>query len=301
MDPGFNMIINFKKPRILIVDDSFVIRDLIKSFYEETPFPNYEELESTADLMEKAQQGVFARLLNEQTPFNIRVLEAGCGTGQLSNFLATAAREVFGTDMCLNSLKLAQEFKKRNDLHRAGFYQMNLFRPIFRPESFHLVISNGVLHHTSDPFGGFKSIGRLVKKGGYIIVGLYHKHGRIITDLRRGVFTITKDRFKFLDPRLRADIGDAKKNAWFKDQYKNPHESKHTVGEVLAWFERSGFEFVNAIPKLTIFSPFSEQEPLFKNQEQGTFIDHLLVKSKLVFTGSKEGGFFIMIGRKKKA
>ena len=32
------MIINFKKPRILIVDDSFVIRDLIKSFYEEYDF-----------------------------------------------------------------------------------------------------------------------------------------------------------------------------------------------------------------------------------------------------------------------
>ena len=90
------------------------VTSVIKSFYEETPFPNYEELESTADLMEKAQQGVFARLLNEQTPFNIRVLEAGCGTGQLSNFLATAAREVFGTDMCLNSLKLAQCLPRRS-------------------------------------------------------------------------------------------------------------------------------------------------------------------------------------------
>jgi CheY-like chemotaxis protein len=32
------MTINFKKPRILIVDDNFIIRDLIKSFYEESDF-----------------------------------------------------------------------------------------------------------------------------------------------------------------------------------------------------------------------------------------------------------------------
>jgi two-component system, NarL family, sensor histidine kinase EvgS len=32
------MTANFEKPRILIVDDNFVIRDLIKSFYEEYDF-----------------------------------------------------------------------------------------------------------------------------------------------------------------------------------------------------------------------------------------------------------------------
>ena len=103
------------------------VTDLVKSFYEKTPFPNYEELENVGDLMQKAQTGVFARLLNEQVPFNIRVLEVGCGTGQLSNFLGIAHRTVFGTDICLNSLKLAQDFKKKNDLERVGFYQMNLF------------------------------------------------------------------------------------------------------------------------------------------------------------------------------
>lgn len=34
-DPWINMTISFEKPRILIVDDSSDIRDLIKSFYEE--------------------------------------------------------------------------------------------------------------------------------------------------------------------------------------------------------------------------------------------------------------------------
>lgn len=276
------------------------VTNVVKSFYEETPFPNYEDLESVGDLIQKAQKGIFARLLNEQTPFNVRVLEVGCGTGQLSNFLSTSQRFVFGTDICLNSLKLGQEFKIRNSLERVGFYQMNLFRPIFREESFSLVICNGVLHHTSDPFAGFQSISRLVKKGGYILVGLYNRYGRIATDIRRVIFKILHDRFKFLDPRLKdKDIGDLKKLTWFMDQYKNPHESKHTIGEVLTWFEQTGFDFVNSIPKSKAFETFSEKERLFKQNSRGNWLDHFIVQTCLSFTGGREGGFFVMIGRRK--
>lgn len=276
------------------------VTDIVKSFYEKTPFPNYEEFENISDLVEKARKGFFARWLNEQVPFNIRVLEVGCGTGQLSIFLSTAHRFVFGTDICLNSLKLAQVFKKENDLERVGFYQMNLFRPIFKEESFPLVICNGVLHHTSDPFGGFQSISRLVKKGGYIIVGLYNKYGRITTDIRRIIFNISGNRFKFLDSRLRnKDIGKLKRLTWFKDQYKNPHESKHTFGEVLSWFDKTGFDFVNSIPKLKALSFFTEKERLFKVNPRGNWFDHFIVQTGLAFTGSKEGGFFVMIGKRK--
>ena len=271
----------------------------VKSFYEKTPFPNYEDFEKTGDLVRKAQAGLYARLLNEQVPFNIRVLEVGCGTGQLSNFLGISNRSVFGTDMCVPSLKLAQDFKVKNNLERVEFYQMNLFRPIFREESFSLVICNGVLHHTSDPFLGFKSISGLVKKGGYIIVGLYNKYGRIVTDIRRMIFKIFGNRFQFLDTRLRENINDVRKQAWFEDQYKNPHESKHTIGEVLKWFDQTGFDFCNGIPKPKAFSVFSENEKLFKPASRGDWFDHFLVQASLICAGEREGGFFLMIGRRK--
>src|ERR1700689_3997405 len=62
------------------------ITEVVRAFYEENPFPNYDDLESKQSLMEKARRGVFARLLNEQIPPGARVLEVGCGTGQLTNF-----------------------------------------------------------------------------------------------------------------------------------------------------------------------------------------------------------------------
>ena len=276
------------------------VTDIVKNFYEKTPFPNYEELESVGDLVQKAERSFFANLLNQQTPFNIRILEVGCGTGQMSNFLGVAHRNVFGTDLCLNSLKLGQEFKNKNGLERVGFYQMNLFKPIFREESFPLVICNGVLHHTSDPYRGFRSISKLVKKGGYILIGLYNKYGRLITDIRRVIFNITGDRLKFLDPRLRGqDRGETKKEAWFADQYKHPNELKHTIGEVLKWFDKNGFDFVYGIPNLKAFSGFRLEDSMFKKHPRGNWLDHFIIQLSLFLKGSKEGGFFIIIGKKR--
>ena len=179
----------------------------IRSFYEKTPFPNYDDFDDVASLRDKARKGLFAKLLDDQIPFNVRILECGCGTGQLTNFLSLANRTTIGTDICVNSLKLACEFKNRNNLKRAHFCQMNLFRPCFKRETFDMVISNGVLHHTSDPFLGFRTISSLIKPGGFMLVGLYHKYGRLITDLRRLIFKLSKDKLKFLDRRsVNSDI-----------------------------------------------------------------------------------------------
>lgn len=278
------------------------VTNIVKSFYEETPFPNYDDFDNTGVLIEKAGQGLFAKLLDEQIPFGARVLECGCGTGQLSNFLSISNRMVVGTDICLNSLKLGQQFKEKNDLKRVNFVQMNLFRPIFKAETFDLVISNGVLHHTADPFLAFKSIARLVKRDGYILIGLYHKYGRLITDFRRWLFRASGDRLKFLDPNLRKmRSSDAKKRAWFMDQYKHPHESKHTIGEVLEWFQATDFDFVRSIPRSVPLQPFSSKENLFKPERPGNMIERFLVEMGMVFRGSQEGGFFIVIGKKKGA
>ena len=277
------------------------VTEKIKSFYEKNPFPSYDDFDNVGTLLDKARQGLFARLLDDQIPFGTRVLECGCGTGQLTNFLSVASRTVIGIDICRNSLKMAHQFKVNNDLERAHFYQMNLFRPCFRPQSFDLVISNGVLHHTSDPFLAFRSISALVRPGGYILVGLYHRYGRLITDVRRLLFNVTKDRFKFLDRHVvDEDISRAKRNSWFMDQYKNPHESKHTVGEVLRWLDKTGFTFIHSLPKTVPFAGVSESERLFNPDKLGNRFQRFLVNTGMIFAGHREGGFFVIIAKKSK-
>lgn len=275
------------------------VTDSVKDFYEETPFPNYDDCDSIASLAEKARKGIFARLLDQQVPPGARIIECGCGTGQLSNFLAIVDRDVFATDICLNSLRLGERFAESNGLTRIRFVQQNLFRPVFKPGSFHLVISNGVLHHTSDPEGAFQSIATLVAPGGYILFGLYHTYGRLITDARRMLFNLSGDRFKWLDPRLRtADRGASKREAWFADQYKHPHESKHTIGEGIRWLDSVGFDFVKSIPSSKPFRPLARDTNLFEPEEPGNTFERLMVELGMAARGSQEGGFFIIIGRR---
>src|SRR5207249_8461726 len=139
-------------PRMFVLNEGAApgedVTEVVKQFYEKTPFPNYDHLDNHRALLEKARESVFARLLSEQIPYNARVLEVGCGTGQLTNFLSIAHRSVLGVDVCLNSLRLANGFKERHGLHRAAFGQMNLVRPDLKVALFDVVISTRLLHHT---------------------------------------------------------------------------------------------------------------------------------------------------------
>src|SRR5260370_5634430 len=165
----------------------------IKSFYEENPFPNYDDLDSSAALRQKAERGVFARLLDEQIPFGAKILEVGCGTGQLSNFLRMSwLRTVIGADLCLNSLKLAQRFREENQIENVAFLHMHLFKPAFKPESFDVLVSNGVLHHTGDPFLGFQTISRLLKIVGICVIRLYKNYSPLTPYCLRFLFSFSR-------------------------------------------------------------------------------------------------------------
>ena len=276
------------------------VTEIVKAFYEENPFPNYDDIDSEATLMEKATRGVFARLLGEQIPQGALVLEVGCGTGQLTNFLGMHYnRRVFGSDMCLHSLRLANGFRERCRIKNAGFTQMNLFRPAFKPGVFDLVISNGVLHHTADPRGAFESIARLVKPNGVIIIGLYNKIGRLTTDFKRFLFRVSADKLSFLDAHMRnKNYNQDRKRAWFYDQYKHPHESKHTYSEVIEWFESNGFEYLFSIPKIEA-GAFSNDEQLFVKHDKGTRFTRFLTELEMLLQGGVDGALYIMIGRKQ--
>jgi SAM-dependent methyltransferase len=176
---------------------------------------------------------------------------------------------------------------------------MNLFRPAVKRGTFDLVIANGVLHHTSDPLLGLESMSRLIRSNGHAVFGLYHRYGRLITDLRRLVFRASGERFSFLDPNLRRkDLGSEKRRAWFRDQYRHPHESKHTIGEVIGWLERAGLQFVKSLPPSKPFQPVSETEALFDPEEPGNPLERFAAELGMTLRGSREGGFFVVVARK---
>ncbi len=271
----------------------------VRVFYEGCSFPGYEEFDTPFDLMEKANKGVYAKLLDEQLPLGVRILDAGCGTGQLAIFLSMAHRRVVGIDFSNNSLRKANNFKKQFQLLNVSFAQMDLFSLGLKEESFDYVFCNGVLHHTADAYGAFRNLCRLVKPGGYITVGLYNTYGRLFLDLRRRLFSVTNDKLKWLDFFMRQkSLGQEKKHIWFMDQYRNPHEDKFSVRDVLNWFQENNIEYINSVPKISLGSQFAPDERLFEPHNAGSPLEQLMCQFGWIFSEGREGGFFITIGRK---
>jgi SAM-dependent methyltransferase len=276
------------------------VTDLVKAFYEETPFPNYAEGETRDTLAAKARRNRFVRALDDGLPGDAVVLEAGCGTGQLTNFLGLSdRRRVFGGDICVNSLRLANGFRERHGIANAGFLQMNLFRPPFRDASVDAVIASGVLHHTGNARLGFETLLRIVKPGGVILLGLYNRYARLATLARRWAFTRFGPALHFLDRRLvSGGHGDAQRQAWFRDQYQHPHETRHSIGEVLRWFDAAAVDFVASIPPVA-GTPAAAALSLFEPQGHSTAARRLALQLGMLLAGGRDGGLFIVVGRKR--
>jgi hypothetical protein len=117
---------------------------------------------------------------------------------------------------------------------------------------------------------------------------------------RRAVFRLTGISPAFLDPHFAKIQGEGKREAWLRDQYLHPHETSHTLDEVLEWLDENGLEFVNSIPKPDLIPPLLPSERLFEPRSAGSGISRRLSQLADMKSGYREGGFFIVICRRKE-
>jgi 2-polyprenyl-3-methyl-5-hydroxy-6-metoxy-1,4-benzoquinol methylase len=268
----------------------------VRSFYEENPFPSYEGLEEFGALVSKGRENAFSANLLAAIGYNKTILECGCGTGQLSHFLQLNNNHVLGVDMSLASLRLAVEHKLRNNLARSSFAQMNIFNLAVKDDAFDVVISHGVLHHTFDAHRAFGHIVKKCKPGGIVMVGLYNQYARVLTWVRSKLVRAFGPRIDYV---VRNRIRDPRKaHIWIQDQYFNPHETWHTIGEVLRWFEENDIEFLNCSP--AILGTEGEESPdLFAPSSSGSAYQRVVTQLAWLGTIAREGSLFDMIGRRR--
>ena len=271
------------------------VADRIRGFYEENPFPGYEGLEDFSELVRKGFSNAFSRNLLDCVGYNKTVLEVGCGTGQLSNFLQLNNNYVLGVDLSLASLGLALEHKRRNRLARCAFIQMNVFDLAVRDASFDVVISHGVLHHTFDAHRAMRLICRKLKPGGILIIGLYNRFARVPTWIRGKLIGLFGDR---LDYVVRNRIEDRRKaQVWVNDQYRNPHETWHSIDEVLGWFAENDIEFINCVPGI-LGTEGETASNFLAPSSPGNRYQRVVTELGWMASISREGGLFDMVGRK---
>src|SRR6266542_6607235 len=223
--------------------------ETVRRFYARAPFPGYPARDSLQALHARAERSLFTRLLDRAIPGDARIVEIGCGTGQMCVYLARADRLIIGADLTRASLLLADNAARRFGLERVRFVETDLLRPGLRAGAFDVVYSSGVLHHTPDPSTAFARIVRLARPGGMIVLGVYNAFARIPLRARRFFARMSGYRFIPCDPVLRdRDSEPARREAWVRDQYQHPEEHRHTLAEVQGWFAENGVEYLRSYP-----------------------------------------------------
>ena len=132
-----------------------------------------------------------------------RLLEIGCGMGTDLLQFARGGACCTGIDLTPRSIEITRHRFRLYDAGGAFMISDGEHLP-FRDESFDVVYSNGVLHHTPDTAGAIREVHRVLRPGGTAKVMLYHRNSLnywFDIVLRRGVL-----RGDFLRGRSVAEI-----------------------------------------------------------------------------------------------
>ena len=100
----------------------------------------------------------------------MRVLDAGCGTGEALGWLAAAVTPkglALGIDLSASHLRTARGALSQNVM----LVQADLQRPALAAASFDLVWSVNTIHHLIDPLGSARHLAKLLRPGGRLVLG----------------------------------------------------------------------------------------------------------------------------------
>jgi SAM-dependent methyltransferase len=224
------------------------------------------------------------------------VLDAGCGGGRYAKLLGEAGAQVVALDLS-SAVLHAREVTAR--LPNVVVVQGNLMNPPLAPQSFDVVYSLGVLHHTPDTIRAFRAIARLVKPGGYLAVWLYRRNTAVQEMMNAAVRAMTTRLpvpVVLMIARLGALAGGvpgirhlnklvnfSAHPRWSTrvcdtfDWYAPPFQFHHTERELLEWFSTAGFD------QLRVLAPVRARGRLY-----GTvYRRNLLIGSGVNVAGTK--------------
>ncbi len=234
------------------------VKKPVLEMYMQHPYPNYSKEERERIFATELTRYHFLGL--DQFLPNARVIDVGCGTGHRVIPIAShfKVKEYVGIDHSTASLNVARELVEELEFGNCRLMEGDIFSLPFPDASFDIVISQGVLHHTSEPYRGFKELVRICRPGGFVDIFLYNKwnhwrHNMQKERVNRLAGSDILKRFEVahgLYGKKPIENMTAAEIAGFYDQYCHPHKSDHTIGETLSWFAEQKLKYWGSYPAL---------------------------------------------------
>jgi ubiquinone/menaquinone biosynthesis C-methylase UbiE len=164
------------------VDTNSELKERVRAFWQAHPCgTKFSDAEiGTREFFERIEAHRYAKEwhIPEAADFagarGLRVLEIGCGLGTDGVRFAKAGADYTGVDLTDAAIELARKRFELSGL-RGELRVSDAENLDFADESFDLVYSHGVLHHTPDIARAVSEIHRVLKPEGRAIVMLYHR------------------------------------------------------------------------------------------------------------------------------
>ena len=137
------------------------LKKIYNRIYKKGERGHYTSLILSGDKMPPAK----AEVLKEISWQGKTVLDAGCGTGELTYLVAKSkAKKVVGVDYSEEAIVVARNNYRLPNLF---FEKMDLGSVV---EKFDVVVSLGTLEHLNDPLGALRKLKNLLRPGGSLVI-----------------------------------------------------------------------------------------------------------------------------------
>ncbi len=199
---------------------------------------------------------------------DIRILDAGCGTGVGTEYLVhlNPQASVVGIDLSSGALDVARERCRRSGAERVEFHHLSLYDVGQLEGEFDLINCVGVLHHLPDPIRGIQALAPKLAPGGLMHIFVYAELGRweiqlmqkaiaLLQGERRGDYrdgvNLGRQLFESLPEKNRLVKRERERwalenqrDANFADMYVHPQEIDYNIETLFELIDASKLEFI---------------------------------------------------------